>query len=72
MSDVISELDVVEVIALNSSVPIAEIGDIGTVIFVFGDPENPEAYEVECVLENGSNKWEGPFSQNQLKLIEKY
>jgi hypothetical protein len=68
----LTELDVIEVVELNPSIPSACIGDKGAVLLVFGDPKDPEAYEVECVLDDGSNKWEGTFSPFQLKLVTKY
>lgn len=68
----LSELDVVEVVESNPNIPGASVGDQGAILLVFGNPNNPEAYEVECVLENGSNKWEGTFLPFQLKLVTKY
>ncbi|PMM16686.1 hypothetical protein BCT62_24625 [Vibrio splendidus] len=72
MNESISELDVVKVTSLNSSVPKAEVGDKGAVLMVFGDINSPDAYEVECVLPDGSNKWEGTFLPAQVKLVWKY
>ena len=72
MKESILELDVVEVISLNPSVPQADIGDQGTVLLVFGDKKSPDAFEIECVLPDASNKWEGTFLPEQLKLVCKY
>ncbi len=71
MKNEISEYDVVEVIAFNPDVPEAEIGDQASVLMIFFDDDVAVAYEVECVLPNGSNKWEGTFSAKQIKLVQK-
>lgn len=71
MDNKISELDIVEVIASNHSVPEAIIGDQGTALLVFGDVSSPEAYEVECILKDGSTKWQGTFLPSQLELVIK-
>lgn len=71
MSNEISEYDIVEVIAFNADVPEAEIGDQAAVLMVHFNSGIAAAYEVECVLPDGSNKWEGTFLLNQIKLIQK-
>ena len=63
----IKELDVVEVISNNSQMPEVEIGDIGAVVMVH---ENSDAFEVECVLENGDTKWLCALTRDQLKWLQ--
>lgn len=71
MNDEISEYDVVEVTTFNPDVPEAEIGDQAAVLMVYFNAGIAVAYEVECVLPDGSNKWDGTFSSNQIRLIQK-
>lgn len=71
MKNEISEYDVVEVIAFNPDVPEAEIGDQAAVLMIFFNDDVAVAYEVECVLPDGSNKWEGTFSAKQIMLVQK-
>lgn len=71
MSSEISEYDIVEIIAANPNVPAAEIGDLSTILMVHFSSGIAVAYEAECVLSDGSNKWEGTFLPNQVKLSEK-
>ncbi|MEN3158682.1 DUF4926 domain-containing protein [Alkalimonas sp. NCh-2] len=63
----IKEYDVVKVISENSSVPEARVGDLGAVVLVHGDGA---AFEVECVLDNGSTKWIGTFKKGQVKWLQ--
>jgi hypothetical protein len=62
----IKEYDVVKVIALNKNVPEAKVGDTGAVVMVHGN----QAFEVECLLENGYTKWLGTFAKYQLKWVQ--
>ena len=66
----LNELDVVQVIAENPNVPSAEIGDKGAVLCILNSKNGSKAYEVECVLQDGSNKWEGTFERQQLKWLQ--
>lgn len=58
--------DVVEVIAIPGGADDVTIGDLGTVLEVLNAPSLKEAYEVECVLPDGSNKWHHAFTRAQL------
>lgn len=69
MNEEIRTYAIVKVAAFNPSVPEAEIGDEGVVLIVFGDRSKPEAFEVESVNSDGTNKWLGTFLPNQLELI---
>ena len=64
---IIKEYDVVKVISENSEVPEAEVGDLGAVVLVYN---SGEAYEVECVQENGHTKWLGTFTKEQIKWVQ--
>ena len=66
----LKEYDVVQVIAKNPTVPEAELGDKGAVLIVLNSESGEKGYETECVLPNGSNKWLGTFSRNQLKWLQ--
>jgi len=66
----LNELDVVQVIAINPNVPGAEIGDKGAVLSILNSNNGNKGYEVECVLQDGSNKWEGAFERQQLKWLQ--
>ena len=63
----IQEYDVVKIITGNSDQPEIEVGDIGAILLVFNDGE---AFEVECVLENGQNKWQATLTRSQIKWIQ--
>lgn len=63
----IKEYDVVRVISENPNVPEAKVGDLGSVVLVHN---NGEAFEVECVLENGHTKWLGVFTKEQVKWVQ--
>ena len=67
-SQVISEYDLVKVIELNSSVPDAEIGDIGAVLMLFYNGEEPVAYEVECVQKDGQSHGRYMYYKLHLRL----
>lgn len=69
MSEKIRVYAVVKVVTFNPSVPEAKIGDEGVVLIVFGEPSKPEAFEVESVNSDGTNKWLGTFLPYQLELI---
>ena len=71
MSNEILEFDVVAVVANNPEVPEAEIGDRATVLMVYRSLGRVEGVELECVLPNGSNKWQGVFSLSQINLVQK-
>ncbi|MFA0811032.1 hypothetical protein [Microbulbifer epialgicus] len=71
MSNEISEYDAVEVAAKNPEVPEAEVGDRAAVLMVYQNSEKVEAFEIEYVLPEGSNKWQGLFSSGQIKLVQK-
>lgn len=66
----LKELDVVQVITSNTSVENAERGDKGAVLCILKNKSGEVGYEVECVLPDGSNKWEGCFERNQLKWLQ--
>jgi len=70
MSEVIREYAVVKVVSPNSSVPEAEVGDEGSVLMIYGEQSMPEAFEVECINSNGTNKWLGTFLPNQVELLK--
>jgi len=62
----LDQFDVVEIISTNDDTPEAQIGDKATVLDIYGDNE---AFEIECVLKDGTNKWMGAFNRNQIKAI---
>ncbi|MGF1770301.1 DUF4926 domain-containing protein [Enterovibrio makurazakiensis] len=62
----IKEHDVVEIVSLNKNVPEAQIGDSGAVVMVHDN----RAFEIECVLSDGSAKWLGSFSREQIKWLQ--
>ncbi len=70
MSEEIKKYAVVKVVALNPLVPEAEVGDEGAVLMIFGENTNPEAFEIESVNKDGTNKWLGTFFPNQVKLVK--
>ena len=60
--------DVVEVISLPRDVSnLVSEGDEGTVLMVYEDGIGNKAYEVECVLPNGTNKWLHTFERRHLR-----
>lgn len=62
----LKELDVVKVLAIpESKEDCVSIGDIGAVVYV----HSKDAFEVECVLEDGSTKWLTEFPRNFIKYI---
>jgi hypothetical protein len=63
----IQEYDVVKIIIGITDQPDIEVGDTGVILLVFNDGE---AFEVECVLENGQNKWQATLIQSQIKWIQ--
>ncbi len=69
MIEEIREYAIVKVIALCPKVPEAEIGDEGTVLMIFGDNTKPDAFEIECVKSDATNKWLGTFTPTQVELI---
>ena len=71
MSTEISEYDIVEIVTANPKVPKAELGDIAVILMVHLNSGIAAAYEVECVLPDGTNKWEGTFLPSQIRLVEK-
>ena len=62
----LEEYDVVKVLTSIKGGNI-EKNDIGTVVMVLGEKNN-RAYEVECVLPDGSTKWIDTFRRNELKF----
>lgn len=66
----LKEYDVVQVVAKNPTVPEAEIGDKGAVLMVINSESHEKGYEIECVLPDGTNKWQGTFERNQLKWLQ--
>jgi hypothetical protein len=62
----LKEYDVVRVISEPDTVSAAKIGDIGAVVMVH-DNSNEKAYEVECVLPDGTTKWLETFKRIQLR-----
>lgn len=66
----IKEFDVVQVIVINPQVPEAKAGDKGAVVMVHGGGDGKSGYEVECVLPNGTSKWQGGFKREQLKWLQ--
>ena len=66
----LEEYDVVQVIAKSLIVPEAEMGDRGAVLMVLNSERGEKGYEIECVLPNGTNKWQGTFERNQLKWLQ--
>ncbi|WP_290624158.1 hypothetical protein [Kangiella sp.] len=71
MTQQISKYDIVRILVPNPSVPDAEVGDQGAVVMVYFESAVPVAYEIECVLPDGNNKWLGTFSPNQIILQQK-
>ncbi|MDB9741931.1 DUF4926 domain-containing protein, partial [Akkermansiaceae bacterium] len=59
--------DVVEVISIPKSGCNIEVGDMGAVLMIYNEGEEGVAFEVECVLEDGSNKWLATFDRRQLQ-----
>ena len=66
----IKKLDIVQVIAAIPEVPEALAGDRGVVVMVHSQTGGVTGYEVECVLPNGKNKWEGAFKREHLKWLQ--
>jgi len=66
----IKEYAVVKVVALNPLVAEAAVGDQGTVLAILGSQFEPEAFEVECVNSDGTNKWLGTFYPEQIELVQ--
>ncbi|WP_230970031.1 hypothetical protein [Nitrogeniibacter aestuarii] len=65
----IEELDVVQVVSCNSDVPQAAVGEVGAVLMVHTVAGEPAGYEIECVLPDGTSKWQGVFMREQIKWL---
>ena len=63
------EYDVVEVIEKPEDIAGVIVGDLGTVVMVHELNGSAVAYEVECVLPDGSSKWLGTFKRPHLRYI---
>ena len=62
----LEEYDVVKVLAVpESKENCISIGDEGTIVYVY----SVDAFEVECVLKDGSTKWLAEFPRNFIKYI---
>ena len=62
----LKEYDVVKVISSSKGGNIKK-DDIGTVVMILGEKDN-RAYEVECVLPDGSTKWIDTFKRDEIKF----
>lgn len=67
----LKEYDVVEVISKPEGNEEIEIGDIGTVLIVHDSSKEHGAYEVECVLEDGTNKWLTTLKRENIRYDAK-
>ena len=61
------EYDVVEVIDAPEDIAGVTVGDLGAVLMVHELNGSAVAYEVECVLPDGSAKWLGTFKRQHLR-----
>lgn len=62
----LEEYDVVKILAIpESKEDFVAGGDIGTIVYVYSD----DAFEVECVMSDGSTKWLAEFPRNFLKYV---
>lgn len=64
----IQEYDIVEVIEVANGSPEIEVGDIGVILMIFN---SGEAFEVECVLENGQSKWQSSLKREQFRWLSR-
>ena len=62
----LKEYEVVRVVSTSNKKNSVEVGDVGTILMIF-DSSEETAYEVECVLPDGSSKWIETLNRNQLR-----
>ena len=63
----LKEFDIIEVLAVpESDRDIVSVGDVGTVVFVYSN----DAFEVKCVMDDGSTKWLVKFPRNFIKYVQ--
>ena len=66
MLEKLKEYDVVRVISPTCAGSAVNIDDIGSAIMIL-EGLDEEAYEVECVLPDGTTKWLQTFKRSQLR-----
>jgi len=67
----LKEYDVVEVVRCPEGKPHVRCGDIGTVLMILSDGAGNQAYEIECMTEDGKSRWIETLERNCIKYDTK-
>ncbi len=61
--------DLIEVIKLSESVPLAKVNDTARVIDIYNENNPYTLYKVESIENKAGTKWSGQFIRSQIRFV---